>query len=269
MGRGSQAVGAHGVGGSPRRGWPPRPAEGPRCCCGTAAPLKVASRTMVALPGEPRGPKGPSKPWATSGLNATLWNTASRGSWYPTPSPKKVMAASDSSIVRKIDLVNWGQSASKLFLAATKLSREQKRTLNLAFPLAVDHQGQVLLGGKEAWQVPWNTDKDPIPLVRHQFNSPVSARRKGAEAASDVRQWLHRSSSQTDLCSQGDRPRWVTAPLEPPCKLSLLIPRNHLGEQALFPFYRFYTPWGDAGGCSSSGWWKQHAPLWQRNDEND
>ena len=66
------------------------------------------------------------------------------------PFAKNIMAAGDSSIVREIDLVNWGQSASKLFLAATKLSREQKRTLNFAFPLAMDHEGQVLPGGREA-----------------------------------------------------------------------------------------------------------------------
>lgn len=75
-----------------------------------------------------------------------------------------------------------------------------------------------------------------------------------------MRQCLHRSSSQTDLCAQVDWPWWVIAPHKSPCKHSLLIPCKHPEEQALFPSYRFYFPWGNEGGCSSSVWGTQH-PL--------
>lgn len=66
---------------------------------------------------------------------------------------KNLMAAGDSSIMCKINLDNWGRWALKLFLTATKLAREQKRTpqaaSHLALPLTVNHKGQILLRGRE------------------------------------------------------------------------------------------------------------------------
>lgn len=67
--------------------------------------------------------------------------------------PICVMAAGDTSIMYKISLDNRGQSALKLLPTASKPARVQKRTLQLALhltlPFAVDHKGQVLLGGRK------------------------------------------------------------------------------------------------------------------------